>query len=101
MAIFVLLISAFLSVTTLITDLSIKYFIAIGAILLAVTVYSYFVYKRHHLKCMGKSHSYYNSHNCCTVLLFTDGLTVLTQKLFTALYVNEEENAARLHEVDK
>lgn len=28
--------------------------------------------------------------------LFADGLTVLTQKLFTALYVHEEENEASL-----
>lgn len=52
--IIVLLISTFLSVTTLITDLSLKYIFAIGAIFLAVVIYTYFVYKNNDLKCMGK-----------------------------------------------
>lgn len=52
-AVLILLISAFLSVTTLVTDLSVKYIFAIGAIIVAVALYGYFVYKRHHLRCMG------------------------------------------------
>lgn len=77
-----------------------KYFIAIGAILLAVVFYSYFVYKRQHLKCLGKLNFLKLLYNLIMVLIFADGLTVLTQKLFTALYVHEDESEARLRKSD-
>lgn len=51
--IFVIVLSAFLCTTSVITDLSPKYVVALGSILIAIAVYYFIVYKRNHLKYMG------------------------------------------------
>lgn len=53
-AVLVVLMSLFLSITPLITNPSPKYFIAVGSVVLAIIIYFLIVYKQYQPKCMGK-----------------------------------------------
>lgn len=60
MAIVVMLVSAFLCIAPIATDPSVKYFIAIGFVVVAFLVYYFVVYKRYQPN-MGKSIKQYVS----------------------------------------
>lgn len=84
-----MVLSAFLSVTTIITDLSAKYFIAIASILLAVVTYYFFVYKGHRLRKLGMFSA--TSFSMTNYALSLDGFTLLTQKLFSVVSAEEKQ----------
>lgn len=52
--IIVILLAVFLCTTSIIADLSLKYIVALGAILIAFVVYYFTVYKRNNINYMGK-----------------------------------------------
>lgn len=51
--IIIILLAIFLCTTSVITDLSPKYIVALGSILIACLVYYFIVYKQNHMKYMG------------------------------------------------